>query len=74
MGAETKTTTDPRVHADAAAVPRHAMHDELLIPHVSRRVHERAVRVTERVRRVHGEIDDGTIHDLPRGDDGDDEQ
>jgi hypothetical protein len=73
MSAETKATADPQVHADAVAVLRHAFHAEPLDPEVSRRVHERAARVTEDIRRVHGEIDDETIHDLLRGDDEDDE-
>jgi len=69
MGTETKTTTDAQVHVDALAVLRHAFHGEPLDPEVSRRVHERAARVTENIRRAHGQIDDETIHDLLRGDD-----
>jgi hypothetical protein len=67
MSAETKTTgTDPQAHADAEAVLRHAFHGEPLDPEVSRRVHERAVRVTEEVYRLHGEIDTETISALFR--------
>jgi hypothetical protein len=58
--------------ADAQAVLRHAFHREPLDPEVSRRVQERAARVIENIRRVHGEIDNETIHELLRGDDEDD--
>jgi hypothetical protein len=70
MSAETKTTaTDPQEQADEAAVLRHAFHGEPLDPEVSRRVHERAARVTENIRRVHGEIDDATFQALIQDDD-----
>jgi hypothetical protein len=70
MSAETKTTIpDPQEHADAEAVLRHALHGEPLDPEVSRRVHERAARVTEEIYHVHGEIDPETISALFRDDD-----
>jgi hypothetical protein len=70
MSDETKTTgTDPQEHADAEAVLRHAFHGEPLDPEVSRRVHERAARVTEEIYRVHGEIETETINALFRDDD-----
>lgn len=70
MSAETKTTDpDPQERADAEAVLRHAFHGEPLDPEVSRRVHERAARVTEEIYRVHGEIDDATFEALLRDDD-----
>jgi len=70
MSPETKTTgTDPQELADAEAVLRHALHGEPLDPEVSRRVHERAARVTEEVYRLHGEIDTETISALFRDDD-----
>jgi hypothetical protein len=70
MSAETTTTgTDPQEQADAEAVLRHAFHGEPLDPEVSRRVHERAARVIEDIRRVHGEIDDATFQELLRDDD-----
>jgi hypothetical protein len=70
MNAQTRTTgTDPRAQADAEAVLRHALHGEPLDPEVSRRVHERAARVTEEVFRLHGEIDTETISALFRDDD-----
>jgi hypothetical protein len=70
MSAETKTTgIDPQERADEEAVLRHVFHGELLDPAVSRRVHERAARVTEEVYRLHGEIDTETINSLFRDDD-----
>jgi hypothetical protein len=60
---------DPLEKADGEAVPRHAFHGEPLDPEVARRVHERAVPIIEEIRRLRGEIDDQTIHDLLRGDD-----
>ena len=70
MSAEAKTTgTDPQERADEEAVLRHAFHGEPLDPEVSRRVHERAARVTENIRRVHGEIDDATFQALIQDDD-----
>jgi hypothetical protein len=70
MSAEPKTPgTDPQERADEEAVLRHAFHGEPLDPEVSRRVHERAARVTEEIYRVHGEIDDATFEALLRDDD-----
>jgi hypothetical protein len=70
MSAKTKTTgSDPQMQADAVAVLRHAFHGEPLDPEVSRRVQERAARVTEEVYQVHGEIDPETINALFRDDD-----
>lgn len=70
MSDETKTTDiDPQERADAEAVLRHAYHGEPLDPEVSRRVHERALRVMEEIQRVHGMIDDATFQALLRDDD-----
>ena len=70
MSTKLKTTRiDPLEEADGEAVLRHAFHGEPLDPEVARRVHERALPIIEEIRRVHGEIDDQTIHDLLRGDD-----
>jgi hypothetical protein len=70
MSAELKTTgTDPQERADEEAVLRHAFHGEPLDPEVSRRVHERAMRVTEEIYRIHGEIDTDTINALFHDDD-----
>ena len=60
---------DPRQRADEEAVLRHAFHGEPLDPEVSRRVHERALRVMEEIYRVHGEIDDATFQALLQDDD-----
>ena len=63
MSAEAKAI-DPQEQADSEAVLRHAFHGEPLDPEVARRVHERAQRVIEEIRRVHGELDDATIDQL----------
>jgi hypothetical protein len=60
---------DPQEQADGEAVLRHAFHGEPLDPEVSRRVRERAAKVTEEVYRLHGEIDTETINALFRDDD-----
>ena len=62
--------TDPQEQADAEAVLRHAFHGEPLDPEVAHRVRERAARVTEEIRRVHGVIDDETFQALISDDDG----
>ena len=70
MSAETKTTgTDPQERADFEAVLRHAFHGAPLDSELARRVHERAERITEEVRRTHGEIDTETLNALFRDDD-----
>jgi hypothetical protein len=63
MSTETRTT-DPQDLADREAVVRHAFYGEPLDPEVRRRVRERAARITEEMRRVHGEIDDETFQKL----------
>jgi hypothetical protein len=71
MSIDTDTTrTDPLEQADAEAVLRHAFHGEPLDPEVGRRVRERAARVSEEIRRVHGVIDDGAFEALLSDDDG----
>ena len=62
--------TDPHEQADAEAVLRHAFHGEPLDPEVARRVRERAARVTDQIRRVHGVVDDETFQALISDDDG----
>ncbi len=70
MSDETKATgTDPQERSDAEAVLRHAFHGEPLDPEVSRRVHERAARVMEKIYRLRGEIDSETINALFRDED-----
>ena len=58
MGIDTDTAgTDPQEQADAEAVLRHAFRGEPLDLEVAHRVRERAARVTEQIRRVHGVIE-----------------
>ncbi len=65
MSIDTKTiAVDPQEQADAEAVLRHAFQGEPLDPEVARRVRERAERITEEVRRRHGDLDDATIDQL----------
>jgi len=63
---QTTETTDEAAleKADIEAVSRHAFEGEPLDPEVARRVHERAEKITEEIRRRHGEIDDATIDQL----------
>jgi hypothetical protein len=71
MGINTDTAgTDPQEQTDAEAVLRHAFHGEPLDAAVAHRVRERAARVTEEIRRVHGVIDDETFQALMSDDDG----
>ena len=70
MGTETTNTgTDDREQADDEAVLRHAFEGEALDPEIARRVEQRANRITEEMRRVHGIIDDETFQELLRDDD-----
>ena len=70
MSIDTDTAgTDPLEQADAEAVLRHAFHGEPLDPEVADRVRERAARVTEEIRRVHGVIDDESFQALIGDDD-----
>ena len=70
MGTETTNTgTDYREQADDEAVLRHAFEGEALDPEIARRVEQRANRITEEIRRVHGIIDDETFQELLRDDD-----
>jgi hypothetical protein len=59
-------TTDSLELSDQEAVLRHAFQGELLDPEVLRRVDERADRITEEIRRIHGLIDDKTFDELLR--------
>jgi hypothetical protein len=61
--------TDPQELADREAVYRHAFEGQPLDPEVRRRVRERAARITEEIRRVHGVIDDETFQALIKDDD-----
>ena len=60
---------DPLERADAEAVYRHAFEGEPLDPAADRRIQERAARVTEEIRRRHGEISDETFQALLSDDD-----
>lgn len=51
-------------HSDTEAVLRHAFEGTPLDPEIARRVEERAARITEQVRQVHGVIDDETFQAL----------
>ncbi|HEX5328085.1 MAG TPA: hypothetical protein VFW75_15570 [Acetobacteraceae bacterium] len=65
MSIETSTNgVDLQEHTDAEAVLRHAFDGQALDPDIARRVHDRAARITEEIRRKYGVIDDGTFHDL----------
>jgi hypothetical protein len=55
---------DPQEEVDRDAVYRDAFERAPLDPGVARRVHDRAARVTEQIRRLHGDLDDATIGQL----------
>jgi hypothetical protein len=66
----TETVTDTDLEkADADAVKEHYLHGKPIDLEVARRVHERAARVTEEIRRVHGVVDDETFGTLIHDDD-----
>jgi hypothetical protein len=70
MSPETnKTGTDSQEWADFEAVLRHAFEGAPLDSEVARRVEERADRITEEIRCLHGVIDDETFQELLRDDD-----
>ena len=70
MSTETnRTGADPQEQADFEAVLRHAFEGDPLDPEVARRVEQRANRITEEIRRVHGVLDDETFQELLRDDD-----
>jgi hypothetical protein len=58
----------PQELADQDAVLWHALRGEPLDPEVSRRLRDRAARVTEEVRRLHGDLDNAAIDELFRDD------
>lgn len=68
MSSQSKPS-DPLEQADFEAVIRHAFEGEPLDPEVARRIEERADRITEEIRRVHGVIDDETFQKLLSDDD-----
>lgn len=62
---------DPQVLADSDAVMKHLIDGTPIDPETARRIHERAAKITEEIRRVHGEIDDETFAKLIHDDDDD---
>jgi transcriptional regulator of met regulon len=64
------TTPESQERADCEAVLRHAFDGQPLDPQIAKRVQERAARVTEEIRRVHGVVNDETFQVLL--DDGED--
>jgi hypothetical protein len=63
MKIETAATDplDDSEHSDTAAVLRHAFERVPLDAEIARRLEERAARITEKLRRTHGVIDDETF-------------
>ena len=51
------TGSDPQARDDYQAVMRHVAEGTPVEPELARRVRERAERITEEIRREHGEID-----------------
>ena len=67
--AETKPSIDPQVLADLNAVMKRLIDGTPVDPETSRRIEQRAARITEEIRRVHGVIDDDTFNSLLSDDD-----
>lgn len=59
-----RNDVDIQERADAEAVLRHAFEGQALDPEVARRVHDRAERITDEIRRIHGVIEDSMFQDL----------
>ena len=57
MSIDVASTTDPVELADSQAVIEHLLHGTALDPEVDRRVHERAARITDELRRKYGTLD-----------------
>jgi hypothetical protein len=51
------TSSDPQARDDYQAVMRHVAEGTPVEPELTRRVRERAERITEEIRREHGDID-----------------
>jgi hypothetical protein len=66
---EKPQAVDPMEQADQDAVWQAFLRGEPLDPEVRRRVDERAQRITDEIRRVHGIIDDETFEKLLSDDD-----
>ncbi len=61
--------TDPQVLADLDAVMKRVIDGTPVDPETSRRIEERADRITEEIRRTRGVMDDDTFHALLHDDD-----
>lgn len=57
MSIDAPSTTDLVELADSQAVIEHLLHGTPLDPEVERRVHERAARITDELRRKYGTLD-----------------
>ena len=57
MSTHVADTTDPVELADSQAVMEHLLRGTPLDPDVHRRVHERAAKITEELRRKYGTLD-----------------
>ncbi len=68
--AKTATTgTDPQILADLDAVMKRMIDGTPVDPETSRRIEERADRITEEIRRTRGVMDDNRFHCLLHDDD-----
>lgn len=56
MSIDIANAADPIELADSQAVIEHLLHGTPLDPDVDRRVHERAAKITEELRRKHGTL------------------
>ena len=66
---ETQSGTDPQVLADFDAVMRQIIDGTPVDPETSRRIEERADRITEEIRRTRGVMDDARFQALLHDDD-----
>ena len=57
---------DPQVLSDLQAVMKRLIDGTPVDPQTSRRIEERADRISEQIVRLHGEIDDETLNQLLR--------
>lgn len=66
MSTAETTSTDPQVLADLDAVMKRIIDGTPVDAETSRRIEERGNRLTEEIRRIHGEIDEETLNRLLR--------
>lgn len=57
MSIDVDSTVDPVELADSQAIIEHLLHGTPLDPEVDRRVHDRAAKITDELRRMHGTVD-----------------